>query len=106
MDSTDNKGKSGVADRFIKTLKGKIYKKMTGNNRRSYLGYWDKLIDEYNDTYHNSIHKKPVDAGYSVLAEKIESSHQAPKFKAGDKIRITKYKNILAKVTLAIGQMK
>ena len=33
MDSTDNKGKSGVADRFIKTLKGKIYKKMTGNNR-------------------------------------------------------------------------
>ena len=42
MDSTDNKGKSGVADRFIKTLKGKIYKKMTGNNRRSYLRYWDK----------------------------------------------------------------
>ena len=106
MYSTDDKGKSGVADRFIKTFKSKIYKNMTGSNKRCYLGYWNKLMDEYNNTYHNSIGKKPVDADYSVLAEKIESSNQASKFKAGDKIRITKYKSILAKVTLAIGQTK
>ena len=39
--------------------------------------------------------KKPIDADYSALTEDIESSHQAPKF--GDRVRITKYKNIFSK---------
>ena len=39
MYSTYNKGKSVVSKKFVKTLKGKIYKKMTDNDSKSYLGY-------------------------------------------------------------------
>ena len=68
---------------------------MISNDSKSYLGYLNISVDEYNNTFHSSIDKKkPVDADYSALTEKIESSHKAPKFKVGDRVRITKYKNI------------
>ena len=57
----------------------------------------NELIDEYNNTYHRSIGKKSIDADYSALTEKIESSHEAYKFKVGNRVRITKYKNIFSK---------
>ena len=50
-----------------------------------------------NNTYHRSIGKKPIHANYSVLTEEIESSHKAPIFKVGDKVTITKCKNIFSK---------
>ena len=37
MYSTCNEGNSVIAERFIKTLKAKIYKKMTANDRKSIL---------------------------------------------------------------------
>ena len=79
---------------------------METNDRKSYLSYLNKLVDKYNDTYDHSISKKPFDADYSALTEKIETNHKAPKFKVNDKVRITKYKNIFVKVTLNIGQEK
>ena len=39
MYSTHNDGKFVVAERFIKTLKGKISKGMTANDSKSYLSY-------------------------------------------------------------------
>ena len=78
-------------------MKDKIYKKLTANNNKSYLGYLNKLVDEYNNTYHCSISKKFIDAGYQYLTEEIEFSHKAPKFKVGDRVRITTYKNIFSK---------
>ena len=42
--------------------------------------------------------KKPINADYSALTEETESSHKAPKFKVGDKIRIAIYKNCFSKV--------
>ena len=57
MYSKHNKGKSVIAERFIKTLKAKIYKKTTANNSKSYLLYLNKLVDQYSNTYHNSINK-------------------------------------------------
>ena len=56
--STYNKGKSVIAESIIKTLKSKIYKKMTANDSKSYLPYLNKLVDQYNNTYHHSINKK------------------------------------------------
>ena len=79
---------------------------MKTNDRKSYLSYLNKLVDKYNDTYDHSISKKPFDADYSALTEKIETNHKAPKFKVNDRVRITKYKNIFVKVTLNIGQEK
>ena len=46
MYSTDKEGKSVIAERFIKTLKAKIYKTMTANDRKSYLSYLNKLLDQ------------------------------------------------------------
>ena len=39
-----------------------------------------QLVDEYNDTYHRSIDKKPIDADYSVLTEKFETNIKSFKF--------------------------
>ena len=52
--STHHKGKWIAAERFVRTRNGKMYKKMTGNDSTSYLGYVNKLVDEYNN-YHHSI---------------------------------------------------
>ena len=49
---THNEGKSIVAERFVKTLKSKIYKKLTTNDSKSCLIYLYKLVDDYNNTYH------------------------------------------------------
>ena len=67
-----------VSNRW-KLLKYKIYKKMTANDSKSYLSCLNKLIDEYNNTYHHSINKKPNNVYYSALTEDIESH---PKFKS------------------------
>ena len=67
---THNEGKSVIAERFIKELKDKIYKKMTANDSKSYLAYLNKLADQYNNTYHHSITKKLDIANYSTLNEK------------------------------------
>ena len=91
MYSTHNEGKSVIAERFIKTLKSKIYKKMTANGRKSYLRYLNKLGNQYNNTYHHSINKKVISTDYSALTENIESNLKASKFKVNDRVRITKY---------------
>ena len=67
-----NEGKPVIAERFLKTLKAKIYKKVTTIDSKSYLPYLNKLIDQYNNTYHHSINKKPIHADYSALTEKLK----------------------------------
>ena len=57
MYSTNNKGKSVVDERFIKTLKCKIYKVMTANDNKSYLSYFNKSVDYYDNSYHCSAEK-------------------------------------------------
>ena len=47
---------------------------MTANVSKSYLNYLNKLVDEYNNTYHRSVGKKPIDANYSALNEKVETN--------------------------------
>ena len=81
MYSTYNEDKSVIAERFIKTLKSKIYKKMEANDSKSYLPYLNKLVDQYNNTYHHSINKKPINANYSTSTINIGSHPRAPKFK-------------------------
>ena len=76
---THNEGKSVVADRFIRTLKGKTYNKKTAGDSKSYLGYLNKQVDQYNNTYDHSIDKKPIDADYSALTEKVGGYHYCTK---------------------------
>ena len=58
MHSTYNEGKSVVAERFIRTLKNKLYKHMTATGKNV---YYDDLVNEYNNTQHNTIKMKPKD---------------------------------------------
>ena len=61
MYSIPNEGKPVVAERFIKTLKNKIYKYMTSISKNVYIDKLDDIVDEYNNTYHRTIKMKPVD---------------------------------------------
>ena len=53
---------------------------MTANDSKSYLSYLNELVDQYNNTYHYSIDKKPINAVYSALTERIERNSKAHKF--------------------------
>ena len=53
---------------------------MTTNDSKSYLSYLNKLVDQYNNTYHHYVNKKPINADYSALTENIETNPKAPKF--------------------------
>ena len=96
--STHNEGKSVVAERFIRTLKNKIYKHMTVVSKNVYDDVLDDIVDKYNNTYHNTIKMKPIDVKNDSFAEYNEESNKRdPKVKVGDHVRISKYKSILAK---------
>ena len=60
MHSIHNEGKSVVAERFIRTLKKKIYKYMTSISKNVYIGKLNDKGNEYNSTYHRTIKMKPI----------------------------------------------
>ena len=55
-----NEGKSVVAERFIRTLKTKIYKYMTSVSKNVYIKKLDDIVNENNNTYHRTIKMKPA----------------------------------------------
>ena len=61
MCSTFNEGKSVVAERFIRTLKNKLYKHMTATGKNVYYDVLDDVVNEYHNTKHNTIKMKPKD---------------------------------------------
>ena len=98
MYSTNNDGKSVVAERFIKTLKNKIYKHMTTIGKNVYFNNLDDIVKDYNNTIQKSIKMKPKDVKDDSFIENIEeTSKEDPKFEVGDHVRISKYKNIFSK---------
>ena len=98
MYSTNNEGKSVIAERFIRTLKTKIYKYMTSISKNVYIDKLDDTVKEYNNKYHTSIKMKPVDVMDNTYIDfKKEINNKDPKCKVGDHVRISKYKNIFAK---------
>ena len=97
MYSTYNEGKSAVAERFIRTLKNKIFKHMTAVSKNVCFDVLEEIIDIYNNTVHRTIKMKPIDVTSDSYAEYNDSTITKPKFKVGDRVRILKYKNIFAK---------
>ena len=97
--STHNEGKSVVAKRFIRTLKNQIYKYMTSISKNVYIDKLDDIVNKCSNTYHSTIKTKPVDIKLSTYINSNKKiNDEDPKFKFGDIFRISKYKNILAKV--------
>ena len=107
MYSTYNEGNSVVAERFIRTLKNKLYKHMTATGKNVYYDVLDDLVNKYNNTKQSTIKTKPIDVGDdttkpSAIARNKrvyidEHNEKDSGFKVGDRVRISKFKNLFAK---------
>ena len=113
MYSTYNETKSVVAERFIRTLKNKIFKHTTAISKNICFNVLDDIVNKYNNTVHRTIKMKPIDitGEFYIKSSKnafnkdsmeldsieLNSNKKNPKFKFGDHVRISKYKNIFAK---------
>ena len=97
MYSKHNERKFDVAERFIRTLKNKIYKYVTSVSKNVYIDKLDDIVHEYNNTYHRTIKLKPAyvkDNAYIDSGKEVNDKD--PKLQVGDHIRISKHKNIFA----------
>ena len=89
--STYNEEKSVVAERFIRTLKNKIFKQMTAVSKYVYCDVLDDIVNEYNSTVYRNIKIKPIDVIGDSCAKYNEGFNKTdPKFKVGDHVRILK----------------
>ena len=96
MYSTYNEGKSVVAERFIRTLKNKLYKHMTAIGKNV---YYDVLDDIVNNTKHSTIKVKAIDVrdGNNKRVYIDERNEKDSRFKVGDIVSICKFKNVFFK---------
>ena len=97
MYSTYNEGKSVLAERFIRTLKNKLYKHMTATGKNVYYDVLDDVVNKYNNTKHSTIKMKPIDVKNNKRVYIDEHNEKDSRFKVGDRVRISRYKNIFAK---------
>ena len=98
---TENEEKSSIVERWNKTMKNKMWKMFSANNNTVYWDKLDKLVDDYNNTYHSSIEMTPTEASKkenenkvfaNLYEDEIYLKPKKPKFSIGDKVRISKYK--------------
>ena len=96
MYSMHNEGKS-VTERFIRTLKSKLYKHMTAIG--NVYDVLDDAVNKYNNTKHSTIKMKPIDVRDNNNKRVYIDEHnkKRSRFKVGDRVRISKFKNIFAK---------
>ena len=89
MYSTHNEGKYVVAERFIRTLKNKIYKHLILISKNMYIDKLDDIVNEYNNTHHRTIKMKPIsvkDNTYINIDKEVNDKD--PNFKVGDHAKI------------------
>ena len=71
---------------------------MTSISKNVYFDVLDDIVNKYNNTVHRTIKMKPIDVTDDSYAEYNEDFNKKdPKFKVGDHVRVSKYKNIFAK---------
>ena len=98
MYSTNNEGKSVVGERFTRTLKNKINKQMTSKSKIVHIDKLDEIANKQNNTYHNANKIKPANVKDNTYIDFYKKNQKEdPKFKAGNHIRISKYKTFFAK---------
>ena len=86
-----NKGISVVAERFIRTLKNKIYKYLTSISENVYIDKLEDIDNKNNNIYHNTIKMSPFDLkSNTYIKSSKESNDKDPKFKIDDIVRIPK----------------
>ena len=107
--STQNDEKASIAERFIRTIKTKMYKYFTKETTNRYIGKLDEIVNEYNNTKHRSIGMTPVEASdlenedkvreklYAEGVQRSTSVARTKKFKFGDRVRIPVKKRTFSK---------
>ena len=112
--STENEEKSIICERWNRKIKTKMWKQFTVQGNTVYLDTLPKILKQYNNTKHSSIKMTPVEASkkknestvYFNLYSDMEQLSSKPRFKIGDKVRISKYKRkVFDKDTHLIGQV-
>ena len=63
--STENEEKSSVVERWIGTMKQRMFKYFTAHETDKYYDILDDLVKDYNNTVHSSIKMTPVEASKS-----------------------------------------
>ena len=97
MYSPFNEGTSVVAERFIRTLKNKLYKHMTATGKNVYYDVLDDVVNEYNNTKNNTVKMKRKDVKNNKRIYIDEHNEKSARYNVGDRVRISKFKNIFAK---------
>ena len=98
MYSIHNEGRSIIAEGFVRTLKNKIFKHMTAISKNVCFEVLDDIVNKYNNTIHITIKMKSIDVKDNTYVDwKKEVNDKNPKFKVGDHVRVSNYKNIFAK---------
>ena len=98
MYSTFNEDKLAVAERFIRALKNKLYKHMTATGKNVNNDVLDDIVNEYNNTKHNTLKMKPGDVKDDNKRVYIdEHNKKSARYNVNDRVRISKFKNIFAK---------
>ena len=95
--------KCSICERYNRTILNKIYKNFTLNNNTIWIKDLNKLVKEYNNSYHRTIKMKPIDASKKSIEDIVrknynfEITNKKPKFSIGDKVRISLLKNTFEK---------
>ena len=102
--STENEEKSSVVERFNRTIKQKMWKMFSANNNTVYFDKIDEILKNYNNSFHRSIQMTPTAASdiknsnrvfANLYSGEIYKQVKKPKFRIGDRVRISKYKRKL-----------
>ena len=97
MYSACNEGKSAIAERFIRTLKNKIYKYITSISKNVQTNKLDNIVNKHNNAYHRTNRTIEIKSVHAKSKTYIDSSKRindkGPNFKIDDMVRILKYKN-------------
>lgn len=99
--------KAALCERFIRTLRSRLYKYLTANVTHRYVDVLQKIVNNYNNTKHSSIGMAPSNVKNASIERVWHYSwnrrnipDRQPKLKSGQIVRISKYKSIHSKEAL------
>ena len=104
--STENEEKGSIVERWIRTMKEKMWKYFTDNNTYTYIDILPDLVEDYNNTVHSSTKLTPVEASNkkneltvwrNLYPDRYKIHDLTPKFSVGDKVRLSKKKKTFEK---------
>ena len=104
--STENDEKSSIVERWIRTMKDKMWKYFTDNSTYTYMDVLPDLLEDYNNTVHSSTEFTPIEASKkenelavwrNLYPDRHKINRLNPKFSIGDEVRIIKKKKVFEK---------